>query len=239
MKSEIPIRTWRWLGVNEIDNLPEEIREIHVNSNETISIVDKNPGRIRVTVEENAQFNYTGILIDDLVKDSATELIVELLGKKSSADISAIYFGSENQKIDMNYIVKHFGKKSKSKIEIRGALKDSSNKIFRGTIDFQRGAKGSHGRENEEVTILSDSVRNRSVPILLSQEDDVDGQHAVSSGKIDPEKFFYLQSRGLDEIQAQKLIVQAAFNPILDRIEDESLRLEISNRIERRLVDEK
>ena len=65
MKSEIPIRTWRWLGVNEIDNLPDEIREIHVNSNETISIVDTNPGRIRVTVEENARFNYIGIFIDE------------------------------------------------------------------------------------------------------------------------------------------------------------------------------
>ena len=69
MKSEIPIRTWRWLGVNEIDNLPEEIREIHVNSNETISIVDTNPGRIRVTVEENAHHSKCSVNCDSLMLD--------------------------------------------------------------------------------------------------------------------------------------------------------------------------
>lgn len=233
MKSEIPVRTWRWLGVNDIDNLPDECREIHVKPGENISVVDTKPGRMKVTVEDNANFSYTGILIDE--KNIATELIIELVGKKSSADVASIYFGMENQKIDMNYIIKHFGRKSQSNIEVRGALKNSSEKIFRGTIDFQRGSKGAVGRENEVVTILSDDVKNKSVPILLAQEDDVDGQHAVSSGKIDPEKFFYLLSRGLDEVEAQKLIVQAAFNPILDRIDDENLRAEIFSKIEKEL----
>jgi Fe-S cluster assembly scaffold protein SufB len=120
-------------------------------------------------------------------------------------------------------------------MQVRGALLGSSEKTFRGTLDFLEGAKGSVGRENEEVVLLSPTVRNRSVPIMLSHEDDVDGHHAVSIGKMDEEKLFYLMSRGLDLADAQRLVVEASFNPVLDRIPDEALKTEIDEHLQRRL----
>ena len=83
--------------------------------------------------------------------------------------------------------------------------------------------------------MLSPTVRNRSVPIMLSHEDDVDGHHAVSIGKMDEEKLFYLMSRGLDLADAQRLVVEASFNPVLDRIPDEALKTEIDEHLQRRL----
>ncbi len=70
---------------------------------------------------------------------------------------------------------------------------------------------------------------------MLSAEDEVDGHHAVSVGRIDEEKLFYLMSRGLDRVEAEKLIVEAMFNPVLDRLEDTVLRDEIYETIQRRL----
>ncbi|MBQ6976384.1 MAG: SufD family Fe-S cluster assembly protein, partial [Selenomonadaceae bacterium] len=86
--------------------------------------------------------------------------------------------------------------------------------------------------------ILSDSVRNRSVPLMLSNEDDVDGHHAVSVGRLDDAKIFYLTSRGLDKFAAEKLMVEAAFNPVLEKISDENLREKILNELQRRLTDD-
>ena len=63
----------------------------------------------------------------------------------------------------------------------------------------------------------------------------VDGQHAVSIGKIDEEKMFYLMSRGLDLKESRRLIVEAAFNPVLDKIASEELRDEIDSYIKGRL----
>ena len=74
---------------------------------------------------------------------------------------------------------------------------------------------------------------------MLSGEDEVDGHHAVSVGRIDEDKLFYLMSRGLDRVEAEKLIVEAMFNPILKRLEDDKLINEISEIIERRLTDVK
>ena len=84
--------------------------------------------------------------------------------------------------------------------------------------------------------LLSDGVRNRSVPIMLSHEDDVDGHHAVAVGKMDEEKLFYLMSRGLDLAEARRLVVEAAFHPVLDRIPEAKYREEIEAYLTRRLL---
>jgi iron-regulated ABC superfamily ATP binding cassette transporter membrane protein len=84
--------------------------------------------------------------------------------------------------------------------------------------------------------LFSPHVRNRSVPLMLSHEGDVDGHHAVSIGRMDAEKLFYLMSRGLDDRAAQQLIVEASFEPVMARIESEELRAEIAGYLERRLL---
>ena len=121
-------------------------------------------------------------------------------------------------------------------MQVRGSLLAHCVKIFRGTLDFIQDARGSVGKEDEEVTILSPHARNRSVPLMLSHEGDVDGHHAVSIGRMDADKLFYLMSRGLDERAAQQLIVEASFAPVLMRITDEKLRTEIGDYLERRLL---
>ena len=83
--------------------------------------------------------------------------------------------------------------------------------------------------------LLSPQVRNRSVPLMLSGEADVDGHHAVTIGKMDENKLFYLMSRGLDDEAAKKLVVEAAVAPVLARLPDETLAREIRDEIERRL----
>ena len=69
-------------------------------------------------------------------------------------------------------------------------------------------------------------------------EDEVDGHHAVSVGRLDEEKIFYLMSRGLDKSDAERLIVEAAFNPVVEKISDENLRAELSDNLQRRLAGE-
>ena len=122
-------------------------------------------------------------------------------------------------------------------MQVRGTLIGKATKNFRGTLDFLEGTKGSVGRENEEVMLLDEGVRNRSVPIMLSHEDDVDGHHAVSVGRMDEAKLFYLMSRGLDMEEAKSLVVEASLRPVIDRIPDEKLRDEIDQYLKGRLAN--
>ena len=161
---------------------------------------------------------------------------ITLAGDEARADVWGLYFGDEERKIDLNYIIRQEGRRTDANMQVRGALLDRSVKTFRGTLDFIQGARGSVGKEDEEVMILSPHARNRSVPLMLSHEGDVDGHHAVSIGRMDEDKLFYLMSRGLDERAAQQLIVEASFEPVLARIESEELRAEIGSYLERRLL---
>ena len=190
--------------------------------------------RIHAYVARGGLFSCT--LVEAGAVHTASELRVTLAGDEARADVWGLYFGDEARKIDLNYVIRQEGRRTDANMQVRGALLDRSVKTFRGTLDFIQGARGSVGKEDEEVMLFSPHVRNRSVPLMLSHEGDVDGHHAVSIGRMDAEKLFYLMSRGLDDRAAQQLIVEASFEPVMARIESEELRAEIAGYLERRLL---
>lgn len=114
-------------------------------------------------------------------------------------------------------------------------MKDSAKKHFKGTIDFKRGSKKAKGNENEFCMLLSDTARSIALPMLLCSEEDVEGNHSTSAGKIDNKELFYVQSRGFSKTDAMKLMVRAKFNSIIEKIKDEELKEEILNEIDTRL----
>lgn len=187
-------------------------------------------------LEADATVNYLEVSLGALY--SVTNYTADLEGSMSSGNIDSIYLGDKERNVDINYLINHIGKATLSNIETRGALLDKSKKIFRGTLDFRKGSSKSKGQEEEYTVLLSPQVRNQSVPILLCTEDDVEGQHAASAGRIDENKLFYIMSRGLSEKEAKKLIIEAAFNPIINKIPSEELKNKISDSIRRKLVDE-
>ena len=188
--------------------------------------------KVKVTVQEGAKFTYTGAYLGG--GEAAAQVEVELLGKESRADVWALYLGDKGSKLDLNYIIRQQGRRTEANMQVRGALSAGAEKIFRGTLDFLQGTKGSVGRENEEVLLLSEDVRNRSVPLMLSHEDEVDGHHAVSVGQMDEEKLFYLMSRGLSAQEARRLMVTAILQPVIDRFSEE-VREKIAGELEGRL----
>ena len=188
---------------------------------------------IEADVAAGAVFRCTAVEAGAAV--SASKLAINLNGEKSVADVAALYFVDGERRADLNYIIRQKAPETDATMLVSGALSDKAEKIFRGTLDFVSGSPGSVGRESEEVMLLSPQVRNRSVPLMLSGEADVDGHHAVTIGKMDENKLFYLMSRGLDDEAAKKLVVEAAVAPVLARLPDETLAREIRDEIERRL----
>ena len=156
---------------------------------------------------------------------SSCNLILE--GEGAGAGLDVVYLGSGEQSLDLSYRVEHRGRKTFSEICGRGILLERSKKVFRDTLDFISGASGSKGREEESVLMLSPEVRNVSVPLLLCGEDDVEGEHAMTSGRPDDKILFYLMSRGIDELEAKNLLAQAAVSSIVEKIPEASIRDEI------------
>ena len=182
---------------------------------------------------ENAKINYT--IVDFGGKHSITNYYSNLQGDNCDNQLNTIYLGKENQVFDLNYIGELRGKKSNIDIEIQGALKDTSKKHFKGTIDFKKGCKKATGNENEACMLLSDTAKSIALPMLLCSEEEVEGNHSSSAGKIGEKELFYIMSRGFELKEAMKLMVRARFNQILEKIENEELREEILQEIDTRL----
>ncbi|MBD7913745.1 Fe-S cluster assembly protein SufD [Clostridium sp. Sa3CUN1] len=202
------------------ENSKIQVIKVNLLNKETVN-VDSNLSDI------NSYGKVDFVSIDLGGKVSITNYHGDLKEDSSESNLSSIYLGGDKKVIDMNYIVTHKGIRSKSNILTRGALKGEANKIFRGTIDFKRGASKSKGAEDEYCMILSPKVKAKAMPLLLCEEDDVSGEHAAASGKIDENKLFYLMSRGLDYNDARRVIIEGAFNPIIDKIEDETIKNEV------------
>lgn len=183
--------------------------------------------------EENAKINYT--IVDFGGKHSITNYYSNLQGDNCDNQLNTIYLGKENQVFDLNYIGELRGKKSNIDIEVQGALKDTSKKHFKGTIDFKKGCKKATGNENEACMLLSDTAKSIALPMLLCSEEEVEGNHSSSAGKIGEKELFYIMSRGFELKEAMKLMVRARFNQILEKIENEELREEILQEIDKRL----
>ena len=181
-------------------------------------------------LNENSRLAHT--IVDLGGKNKISNYNSKLVGNCSFNNIKNVYLGAKNDIIDINYNIEAIGKSTKCIIESQGALIDSAKKNFKGIIDFKEGSTKSIGKENENCLILSDKARSRSLPVLLCHEEDVNGEHGVSSGKPDKQKMFYIMSKGISYSDARKLLVKANFNNILDGIENESLNTEINDKID-------
>ncbi len=183
--------------------------------------------------EENSKIKYT--VVDFGGKNSITNYYSNLIGNFSENTIDTIYLGKGNQLFDINYIAELRGEKSNVNIEVQGALKDKAKKHFKGTIDFKKGCKKAKGNENENCMLLSDTAKSLALPMLLCSEEDVEGNHSSSAGKIETKQLFYIMSRGFELEEAKKMMVKAKFNKILESIENEELKSKIINEIDSRL----
>jgi len=180
---------------------------------------------IGVSCEKNAQFELIQLFLGDA--DTYTGCYTVLNGKKSqfSADIG--YYAKGNRKIDMNYIADHLSPKTESQIRANGVLDDTSQKIFRGTIDFKNGSSGSVGAETENILILGEKAINRTVPLILCAEEDVQGSHGASIGQPDEDVLYYMGTRGISETEACCLLARSKIDAVCRRIGDESIRCRV------------
>ena len=154
----------------------------------------------------------------------------DLRGTEARLKTRVGYDISGNARLDMNHVSCHLGRRTDTDIKVFGVLRDSVFKLFRGTIDFIRGCSGAVGNETEDVLLLSDSVRNQTIPLILCGEEDVEGNHGATIGRVSDEIMFYLGSRGLDERQVFRMMAEAKMNAVISEIKDAKTRKKLEER---------
>ncbi len=161
-----------------------------------------------------------------------TGAYADLVGKKSYFESQVGYFASGKQKLDMNYVAHHVGRKTESIMNAVGVIKDNAQKVYRGTIDFVHGSVDAKGSEKEDVLLLSEDVVNQSIPLILCGEENVEGNHGATIGRLDQEVLFYLGCHGISEEEAEKMIAKARIQAICKEIPSEDIFNKINSFME-------
>ena len=145
---------------------------------------------------------------------------VTLSEKNTVFDSNMGYLCRNDHSLDMNYVADQRGKKTVSSMKFKGVLMDEAKKSFRGTIDFKNGSSGSVGDEQEDALLLSDNVINKTMPVILCQEEDVEGRHGATIGQLGEDLLFYMQTRGIDEEEAKRIMIKARLESVARLIPD-------------------
>ncbi len=188
-----------------------------------------------ITLMDSASVMLNGIFMKARNVFAGTKAVLE--GARSVFDYGLGYLLTENDMLDLNSVVLHKGKKTLSHTAVRGAMSGESQKVFRGTIDFRAGSSGSEGGETEDVLLLSDSVINKTMPVILCDEEDVSGSHGASIGRVPEEQVYYMMSRGIPYEQVYSMLASSKIEGIINRIGDEKTREDLSGRLSRRFSD--
>ncbi|MBR6072973.1 MAG: SufD family Fe-S cluster assembly protein [Bacilli bacterium] len=216
LKSLDDTKCFSYIKINtNIDNKKIKINVINLLNNKTDSFIAYDN---KVNNKGELIINHIDLGGHFKVNNLYTELYDNSINK-----VNTIYIGDDN-KLDYNYHIKNIGEKTISNMITEGILNNNSYKQHKGIIDFIEGCKKSIGEELENCILLDDKSISRSSPLLMCHEEDVEGAHGVSTGKIDKDKLFYLLSRGISEDEAKKIIILSNFNKIIDNINNLTIK---------------
>jgi hypothetical protein len=107
---------------------------------------------------------------------------------------------------------------------VKGTLDGSSLKTYRGTIDFKNGCADATGDEQEETLLMSRTAVNKSIPMILCDEENVSGTHGATLGRLGADELFYMQSRGISEEEAKRMMTKAKVLSVASLVPNDDVR---------------
>ncbi len=161
---------------------------------------------------------------------------LDLIGQGAVGRMSGFYFTDGVQHLDHDTQQNHLAPNTTSDLLFKGALKDRSRSVWQGMIYVAPGAQKTDGYQANRNLTLSPTARANSIPGLEILADDVRCTHGATVGKIDPDQVFYLRSRGIPYTEAERLIVEGFFDPIMQRIPFEGVRTRFQDAIHEKMV---
>ena len=219
------------------------IIEIFLNDNSNLEIM--------LSVTSTKEINIVNSIYAQLERDSnltihnistgaglsRSRMDIDLLGNGSEFSLDGIYFGEEKQIHDNRVFVNHLGKNTSSNMITKGVLGDESTSIFTGTIHIAEGAEKTESHQENRNILLSEEATAQSVPNLEILCDDVICSHGSSVGPIEENVYHYVMARGIEKVDADKLLIKGFFNEVINDSKWEIIHDKVSDIIEKKYMN--
>ncbi|QBD80685.1 Fe-S cluster assembly protein SufD [Ktedonosporobacter rubrisoli] len=158
-----------------------------------------------------------------------------LQGDGSAAELVGVFFTDHDQRYTIKTLSDHAALSTNAETMVKGVLTDQSRVEFEGMIRVEPGAQQTASFLSAHALLLSKKARAELIPGLEIAANEVSASHGATSGQIDEQQLFYLMVRGIPRPEAERIVVQGFFEPVLQRIPLENLRIRLRRSIVRRM----
>ncbi len=161
---------------------------------------------------------------------------IALDGEGAWGRMSGMFFADGNQLLDHDTLQIHNVPHTTSDLLFKAVLKDEAHSVWRGMIHVKPGAQNADGFQANNNMLMMRTARADSIPGLEIEADDVRCTHAATVGKMEEEYIFYLMTRGVPRIEAERLFINGYFWDVLERIPFEDIQTRLLADVDRKIL---
>jgi Fe-S cluster assembly protein SufD len=191
-------------------------------------------GSQRARVARDASLHWVGLGLGS--GQGKLRMETDISGSGASARVTGAYAGHGTQHIDYDTTQEHAAPHTTSDLAFRGVLRDRATAVWSGMIKVDPGAQRTDAFQENRNLLLTDGAHADAIPGLEIEANDVRCTHAATVARLDEDALFYLQSRGLDRSEAERLLVGGFLEVIAGRLESSAFLQEtVSAALQREL----
>lgn len=187
----------------------------------------------QIIQDSNSVFNTNTITLNG--KFVRNNINVKHINQHCQTNLNGLYFLDTNSFVDNHTLISHAQPNCKSNEKYKGILDDKSKAVFNGKVIVEPNAQKTEAYQSNKNILLTNDASIKTKPQLEIFADDVKCSHGATTGNLDNEAMFYLQSRGIGVQQARALLINAFTNDIISDIKIAELRDEVKKTIAQRL----
>ncbi|TCT19754.1 Fe-S cluster assembly protein SufD [Thiobaca trueperi] len=184
---------------------------------------------------QDAGSRYQGVNIGLGATWSRTELLTRFRGEQAECDLQGLYLAGDRQLMDYHLDVEHGVPRCTSRENFKGILYGKGRAVFDGRVLVARDAQKTDAAMSNRNLMLSASAEVDTKPQLEIHADDVKCSHGTTVGQIEPERLFYLRSRGIPAPVARRMLCLGFAGEIIETLSSEALREQVSEQVGQRL----
>jgi len=230
-----------YIGSTNVSYLTNAVSQFYLANNSQLS-------HVRLQEEDDTShhigFTSYNIEADSLLQSSfitngsllcRNDIKINFNGQGSHAQINGLSVTKDNQHHDKHIIVNHSNSECQSDQLFKFVLTDDASGVFNGKVVVGEDTKSTNANQSNKNLVLSPSAVMNANPQLEIYAEDVKCSHGSTTGQIDTEALFYLRSRGLSHDQANRLILNGFVSDILEKINDEEIKLYINDTVSEKI----
>lgn len=190
---------------------------IHSNSDETANI-----SSLHVTQSDDSTYNYFQLVDGGALQRS--DIYTDLKGKNATCSLSGLTLLDKKQHSATYIVSDHIMPNCVSSQNFKSVLNGKSSGVFNGRTIVREDSQKTDSKQSNKNLLISDRAKMNSNPQLEIYADDVKCAHGSTTGALDSEALFYMQSRGINRKDATSLLIRGFVSELINDIKNEDLK---------------